>query len=164
VLGSFTVRGAIVKGDDGSEGLYGLTLQRIGLLDNEIWIDSEISRSWTNISCIVDAVSWIAGRPLGADCAAVLGCEWLSKCSNTHSSCGPLADTKMPTGVIDVGAQGRQEPRLIETNGHFGQWVTLSYPWGGAKPITTGDTYASNLEKMPVAFLPPISRRDSCGA
>jgi hypothetical protein len=57
VLGSFTVRGAIVKGVDGSEGLYGLTLQQIGLLDNEIWIDSEISRSWMNISCIVDAVS-----------------------------------------------------------------------------------------------------------
>ena len=156
MLGSFTVRGAIVKGIDDSQGIYGLTLQRIELLGNSLWINSEVSRNWTNLSCMADDVSWVAGRPLGANTVVNLGCQWLEKCSKTHTSCGSLKDIEMPTRVIDVGEEGVQEPRLTETNGRSGQWVTLSYPWGGAPPITTKSTYDDNLKEMPMASLPPM--------
>ena len=157
MLGSFTVRGVIVRGLNGSQGLYGLRLQRIELLGKSLWID-ELSRNWTNLSCTAEDFSWVAGRPFGAETPVALGRKWLAECSKTHTSCGHLADKKMPTRVIDVGVEGGEEPRLIETRGRSGQWVTLSYPWGGAEPITTKETYAENLEKMPVASLPPMFR------
>jgi hypothetical protein len=128
MLGSFIVRGAVAKGIDGAQGLYGLTLQRVLTFRKRIWIDHEIYRNWTNLSCVTDDVSWIAGRPLKAHTAVTLACKWLADCSKTHPSCGPLKDTEMPTRVIDVGQEGVQEPKLIETNGRYGQWVTLSYP------------------------------------
>lgn len=158
MLGAFTVRGAIVRGLGGTQGLYGLTLQRIEMLGDSLWVDTEISRNWTNLSCTTEDVSWTAGRPLGAETPVTLGNKWLAECSKTHPSCGLLTDTTMPTRVIDVGTEGGEEPKLIETHGRSGQWVTLSYPWGGAKPITTKATYADNLKEMPLSSLPPMFR------
>jgi hypothetical protein len=158
MLGFFTVRGAIVEGMDGANGLYGLTLSRIELFDNKLWLNNMGDNNWTNISCLTDDVdaSWIAGRPLGAESVQSLGRKWLSECSKNHTSCAPTKDTEMPTRVIDVGIEGGVEPRLLETNGRQGQWVAMSYPWGGAKPITTRDTYKGNLQELPMASLPPL--------
>lgn len=156
MLGSFTVRGAVAKGIDDLQGLYGLALQRVLIFRKRIWIDEKIYRSWTNLSCVTDHVSWIAGRPLKAHTAVTLGCKWLADCSKIHTSCGPLKDTEIPTRVIDVEQEGAQEPKLIETNGRYGQWVTLSYPWGGTPPITTRSTYDDNLKEMPMASLPQL--------
>jgi hypothetical protein len=156
ILGYFTIRGAIVQGMDGATGLYGLTLTRIELLDNKLWLNNMRDDNWTNISCIADDIPWIAGRSPGTESAASLGCKWLAECSKGHLSCGPTSDNEMPTRVIDVDVEGGSEPRLFETKGCRGQWVALSYPWGGAKPITTRNTYENNIEEMPMASLPPL--------
>ncbi|KAF2656521.1 HET-domain-containing protein, partial [Lophiostoma macrostomum CBS 122681] len=81
---------------------------------------------------------------------------WLQECSRTHSACGAATEHELPTRVIDVGRDGEQEPRLVETSGRRGQWVALSYCWGGAPPLTTAETYERNLEALPFSSLPKL--------
>lgn len=63
---------------------------------------------------------------------------WISECERHHSRCPPIVNRRLPTRVIDVGDPSRGiEPHLMETNGDWGRYATLSYCWGKPDPVKT---------------------------
>ncbi|OCL03837.1 HET-domain-containing protein, partial [Glonium stellatum] len=71
---------------------------------------------------------------------------WINDCVEQHSICKQPEFTALPSRVIDVGPlDGSQEPKLVETKGLFGKYLTLSHCWGGSQPIkTVRDTLEEN--------------------
>lgn len=65
-------------------------------------------------------------------------------------------EPELPHRVIDVGpADGTAEPRLVETNGRTGRYITLSHCWGGGSPImTTRASLARHRAGIRLADLP----------
>jgi hypothetical protein len=83
--------------------------------------------------------------------------RWLFTCSNHHSSCRkPDANTLLPTRVIDVGPpDGKMEPRLLESKGLSGFYITLSHCWGGKVPLTTTCADVEERKReIPMSSLP----------
>ncbi|KAF2854838.1 HET-domain-containing protein [Plenodomus tracheiphilus IPT5] len=81
--------------------------------------------------------------------------KWLEHCVVNHPSCRVKKRTlhdallgevvSLPSRVVDVGpADGSQEPRLLETNGLKGTYLTLSHCWGSGVAVKT---LTSNLDK-----------------
>ncbi|KAK2050895.1 HET-domain-containing protein, partial [Colletotrichum caudatum] len=61
--------------------------------------------------------------------------------------------------VVDVGVDGRREPRLIVTGGAVGRYTTLSHCWGPRPVIrTTSRTIDDHLGALPLDGLPPTFR------
>lgn len=57
--------------------------------------------------------------------------EWLSDCASSHEQCRKPAASQLPTRVVDVSPEGSSDkPRLLETRGQRGEYLTLSYCWG----------------------------------
>ncbi|KAI1872780.1 uncharacterized protein JN550_003654 [Neoarthrinium moseri] len=78
---------------------------------------------------------------------------WIDNCSTTHESCRPIEDKPLPKRVIDSGSNDL-EPRLVETEGIKGLYVTLSHCWGGAHPLmTTTENYQDHLGSVALATL-----------
>lgn len=86
--------------------------------------------------------------------------SWLQACLQHHTDCNQdgQGSKPLPTRVIDVGpADGSKDPFLCSTNGRSGQWVTLSYCWGGTEPLkTTSETMAKHEEALLMVNLPPL--------
>lgn len=60
---------------------------------------------------------------------------WYDKCNSSHPLCNPRSTTPLPTRVVDLG-EGlvpTADIILLETNGAYGQYMTLSYCWGEKK-------------------------------
>jgi Heterokaryon incompatibility protein (HET) len=100
---------------------------------------------------------------LGSDTNFDLAMTWMNDCSSNHESpCTPIQDVILPARVLDVGpADGSRVPKLLETSGLKGQYITLSHCWGdprGPRPlITTQATLAVrktaiSLEELPASF------------
>ncbi|KAF4907162.1 hypothetical protein CGCF415_v007474 [Colletotrichum fructicola] len=84
--------------------------------------------------------------------------EWAQECDQHHSSCRPDIG-KLPTRVIDVGEDGKREPRLVVTNGTTGRYMTLSHCWGLYPVIqTTSLTLEDHLKALPLSKLPNTFR------
>lgn len=87
--------------------------------------------------------------------------EWLKTCLNDHESCRrasrPVED-RLPTRVIEVGHETCQ-PRLITTKGRLGNWIALSYCWGGNSPFVLTEITAKDLKRgVPLNNFPATLR------
>ncbi|KAF0325102.1 hypothetical protein GQ607_007723 [Colletotrichum asianum] len=84
--------------------------------------------------------------------------EWADDCDQNHSGCHRDIG-KLPTRVIDVGEDGKREPRLVETEGNIGRYMTLSHCWGLHPVIqTTSLTIGDHLKALPLSKLPNTFR------
>jgi hypothetical protein len=86
--------------------------------------------------------------------------EWLKQCHSEHHNCPPISECNLPTRLIDVGdPRNYAQPRLVETRGQRGQYVTLSHSWGKSKPpSTTKANLSSRLSSMPLGSMPKTFR------
>lgn len=86
----------------------------------------------------------------------------LRTCKSDHDTCRYEGQDQptLPTRVIDVGESSSvHSPRLLETNGMRGQYLTLSYYRGKAGNFTTSsENHKSLLEKIPEENLPRTIR------
>lgn len=99
--------------------------------------------------------------PASGDCFQTAS-NWLEACLKHHPRCIIEGGHRkpLPTRVIDVGSlDGSEVPFLFSTNGHFGQWVTLSHCWGGMEPLkTTLETLKKHEESLSMGSLPSLFR------
>jgi hypothetical protein len=86
--------------------------------------------------------------------------EWLKQCQSEHHDCPPVSECNLPTRLIDVGEPSNYaQPRLVETRGQRGQYVTLSHCWGTSKPpSTTKANLSSRLSSIPLDSMPKTFR------
>ena len=83
------------------------------------------------------ASKYITTRPvnpeMGTDTSVEVVNGWIRQCTQSHGKCpAPQSIPRLPTRVIDVEKMLEgQEPRLVITQGQFGQYACLSYCWGG---------------------------------
>lgn len=81
----------------------------------------------------------------------------LQDCQTKHSKCSHNS-SRLPTRVIDVGSNIKDQPRLHISNGDVASYVTLSHCWGGSSPATTTTTsleiqkHGIRLESLPKTF------------
>lgn len=71
---------------------------------------------------------------------------WLNECLTNHTACSRAAPDNLPnlpTRVIDVGTDSIS-PQLIITNGRCGDYVALSYCWGG------NSDFVLNTDRLPI--------------
>ena len=62
---------------------------------------------------------------------------WLNQCGE-HKTCPPMEVCELPSRVVQVDVDGRpDETRLLATNGLFGNYLALSYCWGGRQNVVT---------------------------
>ncbi|RDW57689.1 hypothetical protein BP5796_12490 [Coleophoma crateriformis] len=113
------------------------------------------------------AAALVRGRPLSDTCASEacfgLATAWIQRCLRDHLTCPKASSTNLPTRVIDVGSSsGDEEPFLFLSEGHRGEWVTLSHCWGTTTlpRQTTTQNLDQNRQKLPLSEL-PLTFRDA---
>lgn len=86
--------------------------------------------------------------------------EWLKQCHTEHHTCPPISNRSLQTRLIDVGEPITGiDPKLIETGGQQGQYITLSHCWGQSKPPSTTKTnLSSHMSSMPLQSMPKTFR------
>lgn len=86
--------------------------------------------------------------------------EWLKQCHTEHHTCPPISNRSLPTRLIDAGEPiTGTDPKLIETGGQQGQYITLSHCWGQSKPPSTTKTnLSSHMSSMPLQSMPKTFR------
>ncbi|KAH9846406.1 heterokaryon incompatibility protein-domain-containing protein [Lenzites betulinus] len=88
--------------------------------------------------------------------------ELMQNCEKNHARCRaisiPAEQTTLPKRLIDCTDPER--PRLVESSkGECGQYVALSYVWGGEQPHKTTQTNLSTYEcRIKLALLPQTIR------
>lgn len=153
LLGTFVLQGRILTNRRRNLGLMGFRVGRIRYLRSHL--QEDISDAWIILSSSSD-VDYIAANPLTGHPDLDIAASWVSDCSINHPQCGAVSDHQLPTRVIDVGEEGIQQPRLVETWETRGRWAALSYCWGGAPPLTTRKTYRQNCTALPLVKLPRL--------
>ncbi|KAK0647057.1 heterokaryon incompatibility protein-domain-containing protein [Cercophora newfieldiana] len=102
------------------------------------------------------AAPYVPIRPVEPDVSSErcfsMARRWLRECLETHPACRRTAPTtcgKLPLRVIDLG-DSQKGPRLRVTDpGETGDYVALSYCWGGPQPsCTTTKTAARYLKAI----------------
>ncbi|KLU81098.1 hypothetical protein MAPG_00193 [Magnaporthiopsis poae ATCC 64411] len=85
--------------------------------------------------------------------------DWLDACSRGHERCrrslsgGELPGamhSPLPTRCIEVGSEGDEALRLVDTAGKVGAYATLSHRWGAQTGLS--QTTALNYEARKVGF------------
>ncbi|KAK3648345.1 hypothetical protein LTR56_007462 [Elasticomyces elasticus] len=67
--------------------------------------------------------------------------SWVQNCSLEHQQCPANVVSTLPTRVLYVGAGSL---RLMKSQGRKGEYATLSYCWGAARPYCTTKASLSN--------------------
>jgi hypothetical protein len=101
---------------DAAENLNPLYLTRRGMEQEAIltiWSVKPSIGSWTN------------KRRLAPQADFPLIKSWIMTCTEAHEDCVFPEEALMPKRVLDVGST-TQEPRLVETGGSSGRYLTLS--------------------------------------
>ncbi|KAK3392824.1 heterokaryon incompatibility protein-domain-containing protein [Podospora didyma] len=132
------------------------------------WITNEKRQSRKRISPLSfyaseddPCASFVPIRPVHSDFATprVISTAraFIDECRGGHPECEPRTPTRLPTRVLDVtGSQVK-----LHTPGchELGEYVTLSYCWGGPQPLLltqhTVDEFRSGLDE---SRLPPTIR------
>ena len=119
-------------------------------------VDEDQVLPWLSMSASTDVPTRIVGRAIGAHADFDLGKQWIEQCMIAHSGCSQASASELPTRLIDVGLpDGSTEPRLVETKGQQGQYVTLSHCWGTSKPpVTDPLTFNKYLQAIQFGSLP----------
>jgi hypothetical protein len=85
--------------------------------------------------------------------------SWIRSCAAKHKKCGPIVAKSLPTRLIDIGKSSHENPKLVDTAGQFGIYVTLSHCWGGWRGLVTDDSnYQSHLQGIPLSSMPKTFR------
>ena len=86
--------------------------------------------------------------------------EWLKQCQSEHHSCPPISESDLPTRLLDIGDPSKGvQPRLVDTRGQRGQYLTLSHCWGTSKPpLTTKANVSSQMSSIPLDSMPKTFR------
>ena len=100
--------------------------------------------------------------------------EWLTTCVSSHEACrssllkssGSISgaageNTTLPTRVVDVGSLGefRPHPRLFETKGISGTYLSLSHRWGSTPKLRTKLSKLGDFQsELPMDLMPPTFR------
>jgi len=84
---------------------------------------------------------------------------WIKTCQENHQRCQEYMETKLPIRLIEVG-DSETLPKLRRSSpGEIGQYLALSYCWGGAQ---TGQATKANLREyekaIPMVSLPQTIR------
>lgn len=80
--------------------------------------------------------------------------RWLRDCTTRHQTCFSVMSQR-PTRLLDLGAGGRIEPRLIAADGGTAEYATLSHCWGKTRPLTTkSSNLQQHLELIPLSSMP----------
>ena len=127
-----------------------------GKQDTNDDVDEDQVLPWLSISASTKNPTRIIGRAIGAHVDFDLCRQWIGECLATHSNCSQTSKPDLPTRLIDVGPpDGSIEPRLVETKGQQGQYVTLSHCWGTSKPpVTDPETFGRYHQAIPFPSLP----------
>lgn len=79
---------------------------------------------------------------------------FIHECLKNHPKCSYYV-SKLPTRVIDVGLDERDEPYLHISNDQLASYVALSHCWGGSSPVaTTSSTLDAMQQGIPMKDLP----------
>jgi len=117
----------------------------------------DLSRENTEVSTSIGPALEVAESSFSDSCFR-LASSWLNTCTKSHPACRLGAEPPLPTRVIDVGIEGKQDPFLVESQALRGQYVALSYCWGDPKvhPVlkTTPETYQKHKQCIEFAYLP----------
>ncbi|KAK4466797.1 heterokaryon incompatibility protein-domain-containing protein [Cladorrhinum samala] len=94
------------------------------------------------------AAAWpmgIRGRPVPPADDPTQALRWMAECQLNHGeACGFAGDHRpFPTRVIRIPQDGHQDPWLEDGAGLAGEYVALTYRWGGA---SMSKTLTSNLD------------------
>ncbi|RDW58859.1 hypothetical protein BP6252_13335 [Coleophoma cylindrospora] len=123
--------------------------------------------SQSDIGADDPAAALVRGRPLSDTCSSEacfsLATAWIERCLRDHLTCPKASSTNLPTRVINVGSSSSdEEPFLFLSEGHRGEWVTLSHCWGTTTlPLqTTTQNLDQNRQKLPLSEL-PLTFRDA---
>lgn len=105
-------------------------------------------------------------RPRGSPEKTILRLrEWLSRRKPGFSNeSRPGADNPLPTRVLDLGIAGGDDAEFLESNlhlteaqGQYGNYVALSYCWGGFTGFRTlTENYQERIKKIDFKELPPV--------
>ncbi|RMJ18041.1 hypothetical protein CDV36_002302 [Fusarium kuroshium] len=82
---------------------------------------------------------------------------WIRNCQSHHGNCTELDATVAPTRLIDVGLDGAEMVKLVQTDQKALEYLALSYCWGGSgnnKARTTWANLQSRLNGIWVKDLP----------
>lgn len=87
--------------------------------------------------------------PLGP-AAVTLYRRWLHDCASEHPACPDTTSAPLPTRVLDVrSGSATGDVKLKCTNHERGDFIALSYCWGGVVPLRTLSTnFASRIERI----------------
>ena len=87
----------------------------------------------------------IRGRPVPPADDPTQALRWMAECQLNHGeACGFAGDHRpFPTRVIRIPQDGHQDPWLEDGAGLAGEYVALTYRWGGA---SMSKTLTSNLD------------------
>ncbi|TVY56194.1 hypothetical protein LCER1_G002513 [Lachnellula cervina] len=122
---------------------------------------SSLSTKKTDVSTSIGPALEVAESSFSDSCFR-LASSWLNTCTETHPACQLGAEPPLPTRVINVGAEGKQDPFLLESQSLRGQYVALSYCWGDPKvhPVlkTTPETYQKHQQCIDFTSLPKTLR------
>jgi Heterokaryon incompatibility protein (HET) len=127
----------VLRGPDVTpKGCFGLYLSINSLMK----IARNERRSWslrlhvfTNADDLASSI--IPARPIKTDVASSEAykqiVQWLKACKD-HDRCDDQTDRPLPQRLIQM----LPKPHLVDTAGHYGQYLTLSYCWGSTVPET----------------------------
>ncbi|KAI0633201.1 heterokaryon incompatibility protein-domain-containing protein [Trametes polyzona] len=121
------------------------------------------------------AAPFITARPrivdVGSQSTMALAKQYFDACVHGHERCRALdrrtESIPLPTRLIDCTDPCR--PRLVHSCGSFGEYLTLSYVWGGPQPhrTTTANisTYTDHIDlsKLPRTIRDAITVTHSLG-
>ncbi|KIJ53985.1 hypothetical protein M422DRAFT_221543 [Sphaerobolus stellatus SS14] len=84
--------------------------------------------------------------------------EWVKRCTQHHTRCTFDVDRgriPLPRRVLDIGRSSSSNIRLLESEGIYGSYMSLSYVWGSVQPFETKlATYKARIEGIPFQSLP----------
>ncbi|GKZ16707.1 hypothetical protein AbraIFM66951_000056 [Aspergillus brasiliensis] len=92
-----------------------------------------------------------------------LAVGWLDKCCREHAKCDGFEDKLpfLPTRVIDVGDSLTPPHLHISADGETGNWVSLSYCWGGDSNFTLNASSFDDLRSGRSLATFPATLRDA---
>jgi hypothetical protein len=100
---------------------------------------------------------------LGSDACLSIGARWLEQCLHEHPECRARQRLQaiLPKHLLDVGDSIIHPHLYLSSENEIGNWVALSYVWGGNSDFKLTETSMSDLQKgLPLSTF-PLTLRDA---
>ncbi|EIW52287.1 uncharacterized protein TRAVEDRAFT_136007, partial [Trametes versicolor FP-101664 SS1] len=155
---TITVRAASNTQDEDFDASIGLPLQHIIVKSSDVLQEGTPYLVYTEPED--PAASYIKTRSpirdVGSPRALALARQHIDDCVHGHDLCKTSAysSPRLPTRLVDCTDHAR--PLLVSTTGEHGEYVTLSYVWGGDQVHKTTTANLSSYEQgIAASLLPP---------